>query len=93
MIAVSKGWAHIVEALLKRGANPSIAAEGGFTALHIGAQERNATVVKMLTNAGADLEVVAGSDGLTPLHAAVRGGDSEVVRTLIEAGANPNSQT
>ncbi|CAM9132310.1 unnamed protein product, partial [Ectocarpus sp. 4 AP-2014] len=37
MSAVSKDWAHIVEALLKRGANPSIEAEGGFTALHIGA--------------------------------------------------------
>ncbi|CAB1120168.1 unnamed protein product [Ectocarpus sp. CCAP 1310/34] len=77
MIAVFKARAHVVEALLKSGANSSIAAEGGFTALHLGAQERNATVVKMLTNAGVDLEVVAGSNGLTPLHAAESGGDSE----------------
>ena len=91
-VAAKFGKAEVVEALLERGADPTIffrATDGYYhtgTALHHAARFGYLDVVELLLEAGADPasydQYVA-----TPLHQALRGNHQEVAERLIEAGA------
>ncbi len=73
------------------GANVSIAADNGLTALHASTQGGYLAVSKMLMEAGAGLEA-ATTGGCTPLRMAAWGGHVEVMSALIDAGANPDGR-
>ncbi|CAM9237349.1 unnamed protein product [Ectocarpus sp. 12 AP-2014] len=93
MMAAVKGNAHIVEILLRKGANVSMVDNGGVTALHFSAEQGLVVAVaKLLARAGADLEAKITTTRHTPLHLAALYGRSEMVGALIEAGANPDSR-
>jgi ankyrin repeat protein len=85
------GAASTAELLLKRGAN----ANGG--ALHAAAGGARLPLVRLLLDAGADVDRRDPDTGRAPLHAAVAagpGGDApEVLRVLLAAGADVNATT
>ena len=61
--------------------------EYGETALHKASENGHLDVVRLLLEAGADLERCCESDldTLTPLYFAIQGGNSEIVKILLEA--------
>ena len=63
----------------------------GHTVLHNGAMRGHASIVRMLLDAGAEIEA-RDHEGSTPLHLAVLRGKKAVVRLLVEAGANVNAK-
>jgi ankyrin repeat protein len=85
------GAAGTARLLLERGAD----ANGG--ALHAAAAGARLELVRLLLDAGADIERHDPETGRAPLHAAVAAGPAgdapEVVRTLLAAGANVNATT
>jgi ankyrin repeat protein len=65
-------------------------AEDGWTALHLAAHYGRPGVVRLLIEAGADVNALADNIiGNTPLMAAIAGGNEAIVRELIAAGADP----
>jgi ankyrin repeat protein len=85
------GAAATAELLLARGAD----ANGG--ALHAAASGSRLALVRLLLDAGADVDRREPHTGRAPLHAAVAAGpdgDSpEIVRVLLAAGADVNATT
>jgi hypothetical protein len=67
-----------------------IGAEGGWSALHLAAHYGQTEVVRILAEAGADLDALSkNGEANTPLMAAVAGGSMEVVSLLVKRGADP----
>ena len=58
----------------------------GPTSLHRAVLRKHSDVVKVLIDAGADVEAM--NDGRTPLHCACVAGNPEIVQMLVEAGAD-----
>jgi ankyrin repeat protein len=89
--AATWGGAHVVEALLRAGADPNVPDREGTTALYRAAVAGDEAMVCVLLAAGADpdLESVAESEGL-PICAAASWGYAGVVRELLAHGADPN---
>jgi ankyrin repeat protein len=94
--AVTYGSVACVEALLARGADPTIAGHGGRTPLHqcaynLSARQTNDgamnRIATLLLDAGAGIEA---KDNLnfTPLIAAAGQGNADMVRLLLERGAD-----
>jgi ankyrin repeat protein len=61
----------------------------GWTPLHWGASEGSVEIVRLLADAGADLNAVD-AQGFTPLHLAVTRNNADVVRLLLDRKADPN---
>lgn len=74
--------------LIERGSNINDVSESkyGNTPLHIAAHHGNDVCLKMLIDAGANLDITDISGG-TPLHRAVLNGHDICVQMLVEAGA------
>lgn len=64
--------------------------EGGSTALIMATRSGDLDSVRLLVEAGADIEATD-AFGTSPLIMAVHGGNAEVVRTLLEQGADPDA--
>ncbi len=88
--AVLVGRADIVEELLKAGANPNLVQGDKYsTVLFMAVTYRNADMVRLLLQHGADANAV--SWGVKhALTQAVLQDDVAIVRSLLESGANPN---
>lgn len=84
--ASSNGHHKIVRLLLAMGADPNLQTSYGGTALSA-ASHHHPEVVRMLLDAGADVDKGAGLVG------AAWNGEHEIVRMLLAAGANVNVQT
>ena len=88
MKAVAKGDVLLVNKYLKSDKAAWIVARDkeGYTALHIAAQKGQDAIIRMLLDAGAD---VNGRDGYgaTPLHNAVSNNRNSATALLLEAGA------
>lgn len=81
MIAARGGHSRVAKVLLDSGADVSVTADNGVTALHVSAQSGHIS--------GADLDART-REGATPLSLATQIGHSEVLTALIEAGADVN---
>ncbi|TDI23282.1 MAG: ankyrin repeat domain-containing protein [Acidobacteria bacterium] len=82
-----------VRALLAGGADVRAAHGDGMTGLHWAAHHGDTQMVRLLVDAGADLEATTRLGDHTPLHIASRGGHTRAVTALLDAGANTNAVT
>ena len=90
--ATVKGNLDAVKALLDSGADPSVAREGGLTALHIAVGENKLEIAKLLLEKGADTGSRQEAGG-TPLHVAASVPFGlEYARMLIERKADVNAK-
>ena len=63
-----------------------------YTCLHMATSEGNLEAVKLLVNAGANVNSV-NADGWTPLHSACKWNHVEIAKVLMHAGADYNMKT
>jgi uncharacterized protein len=89
-IAARNGHLNTLDLLLRFGAQVNLIAEDrGSTALFDSALEKNKDMIKVLIDAGADVNIQS-KDGQTALVVVVGSGDEEIVEMLFKAGANPD---
>ncbi|KXZ49940.1 hypothetical protein GPECTOR_18g1 [Gonium pectorale] len=84
------GYVEAIAALLQAGANKDLAAEDGWTPLHIAAQNGHVEAIVALLHAGANKDM-AKENGWTPLHIAAENGHVEAISALLQAGANKDA--
>ncbi len=92
-IAITEGDAEAVCDCIARGVNIHLSHIDDQTPLGVSALEGNLDIVKILLDAGVDVNARQLTDGFTALMNAVAGGHLGVVRTLVEAGARVNMQS
>jgi ankyrin repeat protein len=78
---------HVVEELLRRGADTSSTDDLGKTALHEASNLGHVGVVLLLLEHGADVSI-KNNAGWTPLHGAAHSGREAIVFLLLENGAD-----
>ena len=76
-----------VEELIKQGFDVNKKDDQGFTPLIISAGLGNAKIVKLLIDAGADVNLCESQMGASPLHKAAQSGSVEIAEMLIAKGA------
>ncbi len=81
------GLVLLVQLLLNKGADLSIADENGFTALHWAVMQGHKSMTQLLLDRGADVSV-ADAKGQTALHMAVLHDNENAVRLLLDRGAD-----
>jgi hypothetical protein len=87
--AVENGNIKIAEAMLKITKQPDeVEPVKGFSPLLLAASKGYTTIVGLLLDHGANLDVQS-TDGLTALHNSVYKGHVEIVSMLLDAGADP----
>lgn len=84
--AAAGGVVALVDLLLKRGANPNLTQQGGWTALHAAAQSGNRAMAETLLAHGANLNQRA-DNNQTPLDMALLKGHQDLVELLEQLGA------
>ena len=89
-LAAHYGHAGIVELLLHNNAPVDLRSTNAMTntALHAALAGQRAAVVKLLVEAGADVNAKQ-HGGWTPLHSAAANGDRAVIDLLLASGATP----
>ena len=87
-MACARSHAHVVDALLLRGAKPSKLFEPGISCMHIACVRGDTHIIKALLAKGAKPDPLGFLAG-TPIMNASQSGKVEVVKLLTEAKANP----
>jgi ankyrin repeat protein len=65
-----------------------VSTQGNETPLFLASQFGHPDIVKLLTDEGADINIVVINLNYTPLLVATAGGHADVIRYLIESGAS-----
>lgn len=92
-LAARSGHTEVAEALLAAGANPNAWTSTGVTPLHFAALANAPATIRVLAQAGADLNAPDGYQSRTPLIFAAGRNATDAVSTLLELGANASLQT
>ena len=102
-LAAEEGATEIMRILLRPGLDAGTSADGedkeaastpsiGSGALFTAIENDDVEMVRLLVEAGADVNAAEGFGGNTPLHEAVEKGDAEIVKILVAAGADVNAE-
>ena len=91
--AAMRGDVVAVQALLAEGADVNEPQGDGMTALHWSAHNGDASLARILLDAGADVAAGTRIGHYTPLHLAAQAGAGEVVEMLLGAKADPSAPT
>lgn len=83
MWASKLGWVKSCQALLDMQASPDDVNMDGDTALHIACRQGQVSIVNLLLENGASVNV-CNTQSLTCLEAAVRAGNSEVAMAIVK---------
>ncbi|MBO8436651.1 MAG: ankyrin repeat domain-containing protein [Spirochaetes bacterium] len=81
----------LAKLLIENGADPNSADSDGYTPIGVVIDEKNLSMIPLLSEAGADINAICTPDGLTPLTAVVSEEDIEAVKIIIANGADPNT--
>jgi ankyrin repeat protein len=92
--AIEASDTKAVASHLKAGANPNACDQEGYTALHGAAAKASSEIVKLLLEAGADVNGPASDSAIALCFATAHTGDNavEMVKLLIASGSNVNHQ-
>ncbi|KAF8251579.1 ankyrin [Wilcoxina mikolae CBS 423.85] len=85
--AASNGHYAVVDLLINRGADVSIAGPGNRTPLMAAASNGQAVTLRQLLDHGAEINTCA-DGGFTAIHFAAQNGHLEIVRKLLDKGAD-----
>uniref|UniRef100_A0A7S4KPP2 Uncharacterized protein n=2 Tax=Guillardia theta TaxID=55529 RepID=A0A7S4KPP2_GUITH len=83
----ASGDVECVKILIQRGADVDLADNEGITPLHYAALSQSFANLKLLLEAGAQINSYDKVNGCSPLHDACYGGDLKCVKALVEAKA------
>jgi ankyrin repeat protein len=72
------------------GYDDLVGKQGGLTALHLAARDGRTEEVRLLLEAGAELDARTGGDRSTPLLISLINGHYDLALEMLEAGADPN---
>ncbi len=86
--ALATSGRQAMAALLRNNANPNVYDNDGFTPLFYTLHKSTPDMMKILVNAGADINALHKEDGRTALIQAVREKRPSMVTALLECGAN-----
>jgi hypothetical protein len=86
--AVHGNAAAVSKFLSSSTGHPDAFDDGRCTSLHHASNNGHSDIVRVLINAGADVNV-ADQTGRTALHLAARGGHGAIVKLLLDTGAEP----
>lgn len=89
--AARHGHKDLVQGLIDRGAEATVATTDGLTPLHWAALEGYLEVCRILLDHGADVNARSLVQGNTPLHEVWNGEHWQVAELLIERGAEVNA--
>ncbi|CAB0038598.1 unnamed protein product [Trichogramma brassicae] len=92
--AIFSGSIDLVEVLLRRGANPTLANDKGKTPLHVICPRNGNVGLSKLFELNDELQLrvpidARDNEGSTPLHLATSCGNEELVERLLRRGADP----
>lgn len=84
--------ATTMQVLLYAGANREPSTRlGSYTPLHLASRSGHADVVRLLVEAGSDVNALTAT-GVAPLHFAAEAGDAEAIEFLVAHGADVNAR-
>jgi ankyrin repeat protein len=92
-IAAQRGSERALKALLDGRANHSLADKKGWTAAHQAADFGRIACLRLLVDAGAQLEAKTTGRGSTPLYLAAQEGHAECCSLLLAKGSDANART
>ncbi len=90
--AVYKGFARVVEYLLKFPQELDMLDASGTSLLHHAARNGRSDIVEMLSRAGTNLNVQSVKELDTPLHYVAWHGHTDMVKLLLRLGADPHAK-
>ncbi|MCJ7822861.1 MAG: ankyrin repeat domain-containing protein, partial [Armatimonadetes bacterium] len=90
--AAQQGDVEATRRLIAEGSDVNVRDKWGITTLHRAVGMGQTAVVKVLLEAGADVNAAEPEGGMTPLHSAANRGQTEAAKLLLEAGADVNAK-
>ena len=89
--AASGGHAHALERLIRAKVDIHQCDRDGMSPAHHAAREGHGAVLRILVDAGANVDTTAALGNFTPVHDAARKGHIQALKVLVDAGADVNT--